>query len=879
MTDTVIPLLSLLPDQERGRVKRDRLELLTALTHAPTFDAFFRADIVQMPPHHPVFGWRCEIEGCDRVRKPGGLCPSHEAEWRSAQGRQMSRADFVRAAKPGARPVGVDPGVCRICPDRPAVIRSERLCQKHKDNWDDNRFSARPLSFEQWLALQEPVPGFGGCGIVACPYLAASPVGLCVVHRDRYRRAGQPGGARVADGWQHDFEVKGVPVPVLIDDALAFRRWCAVQDPVYRSGAVNLVGLQPLAKAEIQWGMYAHTQRRNPAHWDCSALEHLAVLCRTQRVASLFDLTEDVPGRAQLPGNKDSRIDMIIREIVEGLWCIYYSPQDTRDAGFIETDHFGRRFGRARSYFDLTQVSQRWLRDLIWDLFADLLRSNRCPRTRGPFDNYRRAAVELSAFLEVDAPAGGHDPALLEESHAHRFVADQRHRAHHGLTSLGMHRVDGAPSVVTDVTRRAVFNHLRTLARRSLETGESDRIGLDRAFITAFPAGGSDPKRSRSPFSDDVARALADVANLARLDAEFDPNDRGLRDAWETIVFTGRRCSEVLSLRLDCLGRYRGLPMLWHDQTKVGHYNEAIRIPETLHQRLEDRRDKTLTRFEDRHGRPPTPAERTEMVLFPTHHRYHTGNRSVSYGHFNARFRAWVDSLDLGPAVVAHQARHTLATNLLRAGATLAHIRHYLGHVSDRMAEHYAKVADTDLEDVLNAVWVAGPGSSTPGRLLSGDDTTPLRREDALALALDLSRRSTPADGGFCTFQPVVQGNACPWKLDCENCDHFVLSGADLLYWRRKQEQWRSIAERAPDDTTADYLHQVFEPTARAIDGLEKALAGIGLLEEALNHDLRRPQDYFHRIWSTSFRAAELAQLDPLPATETSTGTKIGETV
>lgn len=130
-----------------------------------------------------------------------------------------------------------------------------------------------------------------------------------------------------------------------------------------------------------------------------------------------------------------------------------------------------------------------------------------------------------------------------------------------------------------------------------------------------------------------------------------------------------------------------------------------------------------------------------------------------------------------------------------------------------------------------------------------------------MALAVDVSRRSTPTQGGFCTFQSVVDGAACPWKLDCENCDKFVLSGADLLYWRRKQEQWRSIAERAPDDATADYLHQVFEPTARAIEGLEKALAGLGLLEEALTMDLRRPQDYFHRIWSTGFHANDLAGL------------------
>ncbi|MEU6278084.1 tyrosine-type recombinase/integrase [Streptomyces populi] len=46
--------------------------------------------------------------------------------------------------------------------------------------------------------------------------------------------------------------------------------------------------------------------------------------------------------------------------------------------------------------------------------------------------------------------------------------------------------------------------------------------------------------------------------------------------------------------------------------------------------------------------------------------------------------------------LVAHQARHTLATNLLRAGATLTHIRRYLGQLSERMAEHYVKITNSD---------------------------------------------------------------------------------------------------------------------------------------------------------------------------------------
>jgi hypothetical protein len=163
---------------------------------------------------------------------------------------------------------------------------------------------------------------------------------------------------------------------------------------------------------------------------------------------------------------------------------------------------------------------------------------------------------------------------------------------------------------------------------------------------------------------------------------------------------------------------------------------------EPLYQRLDARRAKTLARFEERHGRPPTTAERTAMALFPTRVRNTRAARSISYGMFPTRFKEWVESLDLGPAV-AHQARHTLATNLLRAGASLANIRRYLGQVSDRMAEHYAKVASTDLGDVLQAVWVAGPGSASPGTLLSGG-LTPMSREEALALALDTCPAAAP---------------------------------------------------------------------------------------------------------------------------------------
>lgn len=859
----MIPLAVLSADHE-SRISRDRNELLSAIIAAPGFDAVFRADVIHIPGNHPIFGWACGVSGCARPRRSSTtkLCANHDDAWLQAERGGATMGTYLKTALPLKATMGANVHTCRLCGDRPAFNADTRLCKRHHRRWYLYEKSAGAMKRGEWLCTQGPFASYGICLCTACVDLAASPLGFCHQHEDRYRQAGKPGGATLPWQWAVNLEPHGHPVSVTYRDHKVFRRWCDEANPVLRNGVINLTGMRPLIKAEFKWGLFAHTQNADPTSWEIFEIQRLVNVCRRKRYESLYDhdgVWTDADHKAVL----DPRVSMIGREIIDGLRVVYYSPADTKDAGFIETDHFGRRFPAARSKFDISAVPQVWLRDVLWEHLAELLRSERGPTRRGTFDNLRRAAIELGSYLDVNAPQHGNVPELLTAEHAQGFAADQRHRERHGLPSLAVTGPGGKPSTVTTITRRIVFNAIRQLLYRALESGRAAHIGLPRAFVVEFPKAGPDPKRSRSPFSDDVAKALADDANLQAFAATYDPYDRGLRDVWEVIVVTGRRCSEVLQLRLDCIGHYGQFPMLWHDQTKVGNYNEGIRIPETLFNRIEERRVKTIARFERRQGRQPTRDERSAMALFPSNVRNRNENRSISYGFFNHSFKQWVDELEL-PSAVAHQARHTLATNLLRAGASLTHIRRYLGQVSDRMAEHYVSVSHSDLEDILQTVWVAGPATDAPGILLS-DSVNPITKEQAAAIAVDLSRRSTPAEGGFCTFQPVVNGSACPWNLDCHNCDKFVMSGADLLYWRRKQEQWRSIAERAPDDATADYLHQVFEPTARAITGLEKALASLGLLDQALSLDLRRPQDYFHRVWNTNFLTSSLAALSEQP--------------
>ena len=84
-------------------------------------------------------------------------------------------------------------------------------------------------------------------------------------------------------------------VPVTFADEPAFRRWCATAAPVPRAPQVNLRGLHPLARAEIQWGMAWHAAGQ-PGRWKLSGLQRLADYARSRGLGSLTEADLDDPG-------------------------------------------------------------------------------------------------------------------------------------------------------------------------------------------------------------------------------------------------------------------------------------------------------------------------------------------------------------------------------------------------------------------------------------------------------------------------------------------------------------------------------------------------------------------------------------------------------
>jgi hypothetical protein len=514
------------------RTSRDRLEILTALINAPSFDPLFRAEIITIPPNHPVYRWNCLVTDCERPKAGhGDLCSAHLEQWRECRlSGEVSKTDFVRMARPAEAAAWVEEQPCRICPERPARNVALVLCDKHQLSWFRHRETHRDdADFHDWLAKQRPFAGYGGCLVGVCPELANSPLGLCARHESRYRSHGSPGGATLPSQWANRFERRHLHVPVEYADEAAFRRWCAAASAVLRPNQVNLRGLHPLLRAEIQWGLFTYTHN-SYGRWELPWVQELVNHCRDQAVPSLteLDFDDDASSRAavgrEVPG--------IVRHILRGLSALYVTADESREQGYVLIEQFGRQWPGRPGRIDLTGVSQRWLRDLFWDHFAAVLRSPTCPRSTRPFDDMRRAGLELSAFLEIHAPDGGHDPTALTPQHVQQFAADQRQRERDGLVSLGFRGRHGKPSIVTANTRLAVFHRIRILFRQALESGETERIGLSRAFVTAMPAPGRIIRRTRSPFPDEVARALAAEDNLTRLAEVYDPFDRGLRDAW-----------------------------------------------------------------------------------------------------------------------------------------------------------------------------------------------------------------------------------------------------------------------------------------------------------------------------------------------------------
>jgi integrase len=821
----------------------DPLARFAALIAGPNFDDYLRAEPIRFDPAHPIYGNSCRVPGCAmHSTQAEWWCTRHGQSRRDAMRAGVGEAQWLAAVVPFGtkqtnRPAEPRLSACRFCPERDATAGD--LCRKHAMLLAHARRRVRGFSEDSWAARQVALPGAGDCRVEDCPRRAESEPSLCPSHRRAWVASHRPTGPTM-------------------------QSWLLRRGGDPDAGVVILAGLQPLVAAEIRYALWTHTKSAAPARWHPMWLRRLVKSCREGGVQSLLELDPSDPTWTPQP----DAVNRIVREMLKDVLPIHRSRWDTRELGYLDTNYWGFRFPERRSAFDLTCIPQRWLRDLTWDYLASELDGPGRPRTQGSFETVRHAIVSFGTYLADCDAQHGEVPSALSDATAREFVGDLRARVSSGRPLRGVFRVDGTPSTVTATSYPLIMNALRRVMRWAMDSGAAATAGLVRPFVVAIPYGGAVSFKNPRPFTDVVLRELSDPANIRLLD-EMDRRDGGLGDIWSIQVQCGRRIGEVIKLRLDCVGEHLGRTWMWVDMTKVGKLDYAVQIPRDIYDLIRVRQAKTIERFRLKHGTEPTAKRQRVLALFPSRVANPTFERSISASTFSVSFRAWLelDAINL-PGHTTHQARHTLATRLVNAGASMTHVKRVLGHVSERMSDSYVLIAGSQVEPFLQQVWVTGPGNTKPGTVV----LTPTDAERSIAERLMVDLAAIPTEHGLCTYKPVVGGSDCPFERKCHSCEHFVITGADYSYWKRQEQRWAAMAEGAPDQSAREYIYGTFRRSSQALAGLEKALLALGLLDQAKDLDLRSPQqDFFDPIWTQGWRAGDLVGIGGGETTDSDT--------
>jgi hypothetical protein len=389
----------------------DPLARFQALLAGGSVPQYLRAEPIVFDLHDPIYGYACKISGCQvQAAHPLGWCSRHHDERAAALRTGIGEAAWGTSAvgfpARGARtsPHGQLPA-CRFCPDRDAV--DDGLCLAHRGKLGQaTKRTVRNFDYQSWAAMQTALPGAGDCRVPSCVRRAERDLGLCPPHRMDWVRIGSPAAA--------DLD-----------------RWLPRAGGDIGIGIVSLAGLAPLLAAEIRYALWAHTLDPAPARWHPSLLRTLARSCRARGIGSLLELD---PG--DQAWTQAGAVNRIVRAMRRDVDPVHRSREDTRERGYLDPNYWGFRFPERRSVFDLSQISQRWLRDLTWDHLAAVLDGPNPPRTAGSFETTRRAIVSFSDYLTERDPTRSSQPATFERGH--------RPRVHRRLHSASQQPSAGA---------------------------------------------------------------------------------------------------------------------------------------------------------------------------------------------------------------------------------------------------------------------------------------------------------------------------------------------------------------------------------------------------------------------------------------------------
>lgn len=851
-----------------GLDARQRYELISQ-----RFPEWLLAEPIEFPRHHETYGWACLVERCEATlngTQAKFLCDEHRKELRAARKLGNTEETFFANARPKSdQTLGwalTRKAPCKFCgPNREVYGLGQ--CRSHQSS---NRKAEKRDDFkaEQWAAKQRALPPLPPCSIDSCVHdatlkmtVASSTRRVCSGHRQQW--AGRPATA-IYNTWQSWHDSSAVKASVT----------------QYAAGGQLALAALPVELArEIRYAIYHHSTVARRSQWRPSGLRAVVADLARAEVTSLRDASVGELAATAAPSSHSRRILVALPRAAIGLTVsaatskaeAWFDPLLVGGAPFHSTHGGGETRDKA---WELTGISQTWLRDLLWDHLRDMaLKPNGKRPGAGTISGRIRGVELLSHILHQQRPDHGTHLALLGRSDAQsvKDIWDTWFAHAIPLPVSPRHAANKPDEPLTEVSRHIFMSHIRAVLRDARDKQRTPESA--DSFIVGLPEYPMPRKAARPrPMAYGDFRTMVLPENLLLLDS-LDPDDLGLSDIWLAQAFQGGRISENLTLALGCVGMVGDAqPYIWRDITKIGVIDYGMPCYLPVYQRLRSRQEITRKKLRTRYSAElsaMTPEQRskrerqwdTAMPLFPRVVRNPDLKLAVTYSNFRNVWTQWFEDLGL-TGVTTHQTRATLATSLLNNGAPAELVRQLLGHFSLDALGHYARYDDNSMRRHLNQVWAAGPGMNKPGTILLTPGKLNADSQAAAAARIDLS--IVPVEHGLCRYGPVVGGQDCPFNKNCTTgpkgpCEHYVLTGADLSYWERKRDAAATFAEGAPNDAARDYILDQWKPWDEALAGLRQALDDLGLLEEAERLDLRTPeQDYFSAVFTAGWHVADL---------------------
>lgn len=846
------------------------------------FPEWLIAEPIEFPPHHTTFGWACRVPSCEgtiSATYSRQLCDTHRGIFAGLKD-SVGFEKFIAEAKPlqpseWGRALQRRPD-CAICGSNREAVRyvhhgdlRDGLCKTHINGW--KRSSAKGARYGEWLDGQSALPALPSCVIPRC------------VHDADHRNV--PGQLRICTShlraWENWFRRTGDLQKGAAWDVW-FRRTADGPSvaPSTDRGLVTLRRLTPDLQREIRYAIYRHASTPRRRHWMPKDIQRAVDSLAESGVSSLADAavariatqTEIVSVRTILQVLPFAARGLMVTEQMakESGW---FDPILVGGAPFPGTQGDANR----RKPWDLSKISQRWLRDALWDHLRDEALK---PTGKRPCSKTVHCRITgfilLSDNLRNIRGDRGEFPELLTSTDA-KAVTDiwavwYRERC---PIPQRTDRQLPKPATLSEANRASYMMGVRTVLHDSHNKRRTPTAAGPFIFnLPAYARPANNPRPRPLTYGD--FQLLVSPEAIAAL-AAADSDDIGIADIWLTQAFQGGRVSETLRLKLGCIGLVGAAqPYIWRDISKVGVLDYGMPCYLPVYERILIRREKTLAKLRHRYadelaalderGRERLEAQwdRT-MPLCPSNQENPDLRLELSQSWFRKAWSTWFTELGL-TGITTHQTRATLATSLLNNGAPPALVRQLLGHFSTEALAHYAAYNNDSMTRHLQKVWAAGPGMDKPGTILLRPSSVVGIDPASVSDRIDLT--VIPVEHGLCRYGPVVGGAQCPFQKNCTTgplgpCEHFVLTGADLSYWERKRDAAYHFAEGAPSDEARDYILSQWAPWDPVLANLRDALDELGLLDEAQNLDLRSPlHDYFDPLFSTGWQLSGLNPID-----------------